>query len=186
MQRTPTCWIWIGATGKGYDTYGRFNLAGKTVRVHRLIYQILIGTIPDGLELRHICDNPRCVNPAHLCPSSHAENMADMKAKGRGNGRLRGVTHCAKGHLLDGENVITRTSGDRTFRLCKICRCNTERRFTLLDSARRAALPKDIHRTCSHCGTHFMQSRHAGRPAVYCSKLCRYLTWKKKHYEQTA
>ncbi len=128
------CWLWTGAKGKGYDTYGRFNVRGKVHKSTRLAYWLVIGPYDLTLELRHTCDVPACVNPSHLIPSTHAENMADMKAKGRGNGRLRGVTHCSKGHPFDGDNLIFNKAGSR---MCKTCRKHIVAVHNALASERR-------------------------------------------------
>lgn len=66
------CWFWVGATDNW--GYGRFSHAGKSVLAHRLAYQMLIGPIPVGLTIDHLCRNPRCVNPAHLEAVTGAEN----------------------------------------------------------------------------------------------------------------
>lgn len=67
------CWLWTGSLdGKGY---GKFGLDGRTVGAHRVAYQIERGPIPDGLELDHLCCVPACVNPDHLEPVTHLENI---------------------------------------------------------------------------------------------------------------
>lgn len=76
------CRIWDGQLNKK-GGYGRIGYMGKGWRAHRLAYLLLQGPIPDGMELLHSCDNPRCINPAHLRPGTHAENIAEAYQKGR-------------------------------------------------------------------------------------------------------
>ena len=60
------CWNWYGRTNDG--GYGVAYVAGYSRLMHRFVWERLIGTIPDKMELDHLCRNPRCVNPAHLEP----------------------------------------------------------------------------------------------------------------------
>ena len=79
------CWPWNGYRNSlGYGVV-EDSPTRKTFRAHRLVYEILVGKIPEGSVLRHRCDNPSCVNPAHLVPGTQAENVADMSARGRSN-----------------------------------------------------------------------------------------------------
>lgn len=68
----------------GYQGYRSFDVRGEKVRMHRFSYEHFVGPIPNGLEVRHKCDNPRCVNPRHLETRTHAQNMADMAIRERG------------------------------------------------------------------------------------------------------
>jgi len=81
VSKTDTCWIWLGATSKGY---GRFAITRrKTVRAHRFSFELTNGPLPDGMCALHKCDNPGCVRPDHLFAGSDADNAADRGAKGR-------------------------------------------------------------------------------------------------------
>ncbi len=81
------CWLWSGSPNK-YG-YGTARAGGVNVGAHRLFYRIFAGEIPDFADdgtpcfIRHKCDTPACVNPGHLVPGSHTQNMADMFQRGR-------------------------------------------------------------------------------------------------------
>jgi len=78
VDKTGDCWIWNGGVGAGgYGAFGSYDEADDpiTVRAHRYAYEALVGPIPAGLVLDHLCRVRRCVNPAHLEPVTNAENI---------------------------------------------------------------------------------------------------------------
>ena len=81
------CWEWRGA--QKLHGYGSFRLPStpdnkrQCVPAHRVAYSLINGGIPDGLIIRHTCDNPKCVNPHHLLTGTHKDNAADKVERGR-------------------------------------------------------------------------------------------------------
>ena len=77
------CWEWTGSKNKW--GYGKFYRDRKTIPAHRAAYEIAFGPIPDGLWIRHKCDNPSCVNPSHLESGTPTDNNRDTVTRGRRN-----------------------------------------------------------------------------------------------------
>jgi hypothetical protein len=115
VAKVTGCWLWqAGTTSNGY---GKFRLShrGRTVRAHRYAYELLVGPIPDGLQLDHLCRNRVCVNPAHLEPVTARENVL------RGNSQSvvtirAGV--CVHGHPRTPENLYIFPNGKTRCRTC--------------------------------------------------------------------
>lgn len=84
------CWAWKGSLVGGY---GSFFANKRVVKAHRWSYEQFVGPIPDGLELDHLCRNTCCVNPAHLEPVTHAENVR----RGNGGWNFRAEHRARKG-----------------------------------------------------------------------------------------
>lgn len=92
VRITPGCWLWLASKRhKGYGAFC-FTRAGKVIngRAHRISYEIHTGEVPQGLMVLHRCDNPACLNPAHLFLGTGQENVDDMMQKGR---HVSGSTH---------------------------------------------------------------------------------------------
>jgi len=75
------CWIWGRYTMK--NGYGTMRFTKGTKLAHRISYELFKGAVPLGHDVMHSCDNPSCINPAHLSTGTRTDNMQDAKAKGR-------------------------------------------------------------------------------------------------------
>lgn len=101
------CWEWMGPrVGIGY---GSFWANGKTVRAHRLAWELVNGPIPTGLSVLHRCDNPPCVRPDHLFIGTNADNSKDMVQKGRSPTGLRNGKYTMPERTPRGERHGSRT-----------------------------------------------------------------------------
>ena len=87
------CWVWTGAHDS--SGYGNAYVDGRMRGSHRVSYEHHVGPIPDGLVLDHLCRNRSCVNPDHLEPVTHRENI--LRGEGVAAQKAR-ATHCPKGH----------------------------------------------------------------------------------------
>lgn len=103
------CMLWAGA--KSQNGYGQFYVGGTRRPAHRWYFEQVRGTVPEGLELDHLCRWRSCVNPWHLEPVTHQENMR------RGRSHQREQAHCIHGHEFTPENTYP-VDGKRQCREC--------------------------------------------------------------------
>lgn len=117
IVKMDTCWLWTGCLQSG--GYGQVRRDGYLWYVHSYVYNLLIGPVPDGLELDHTCRVRNCVNPDHLEPVTHQVNIQRGIGVGQHNANK---THCSQGHPYSGENLYTNPNTGK--RYCRTCRRN--------------------------------------------------------------
>ncbi len=107
------CWLWTGALNS--NGYG---MGATGVSAHRLAYEWMVGPIPYGRDLDHLCRNRACVNPHHLEPVTRSVNV--LRAM---EGRVRpAVDFCRYGHQMTGDNVRMWSNGEGVRPQCYRCR----------------------------------------------------------------
>lgn len=82
-EKVGGCLIWTGTKSK--KGYGLIRIDGTWKLAHRVSYAFYVGEIADGKIIRHSCDTPACINPDHLLIGTQADNMTDMRSRGRSN-----------------------------------------------------------------------------------------------------
>ena len=107
------CWHWKRASHKGY---GVTWSDGRTRQAHRVVWERLVGPIPDGLELDHMCRNRGCVNPDHCEPVTGGENTRRGAIGSINVARAAAQTRCVNGHDL--ADAYRRPNGHRICRTC--------------------------------------------------------------------
>lgn len=126
IDKTPGgCWIWTGS--RGQNGYGLFQVDGRSTQAHRFVYVALVGPIPDGHQIDHLCHSfsescdggpacPHrpCVNPLHLQPVTPRTNNLRGLAPSASNAIK---THCVRGHEFTAENTGRQPRG----RYCRAC-----------------------------------------------------------------
>lgn len=119
-KKTDTCWIFTGGLDSG--GYGQIKVNGKDRRTHRVAYELLVGPIPEGLVIDHLCRVRNCVNPDHMEPIDQRSNVLRGTNPWAVHSRQ---THCANGHEFNAEN----TRYDRNGRVCRPCARRRNREY---------------------------------------------------------
>ena len=154
-ERRGGCYEWVGS--RNQKGYGRIKINGRMQSVHRVVWELVNGPIPAGLEIDHRCGNRACIESVHLRLVTHLENVRAKHALP--------ITHCKHGHEFTPENTRLNANGRRRCRACA-------RQVELARYRRRKVTPawRDERRTCDQCGSVFS-------PAVpwaqFCSPRCK-------------
>ncbi|GGS27877.1 HNH endonuclease [Streptomyces parvus] len=117
MVDASGCLLWTaGQIGNGY---GQFYFQGRSVLAHRFAFTVLVGAIPEGLQLDHLCRVRSCVNPNHLEPVTARENVLRGETTPAAN---LAKAACPAGHVYDATNTRIRANGSRECRTCDAAR----------------------------------------------------------------
>ncbi len=116
INEVTDCWEWTAALNN--IGYGMFRWTSNKMRTaHRVSYELFNGPIPIGLAVCHSCDNPKCVNPAHLWAGTLKQNAEDMVAKGRNGRGMFGYKHkfgtCEHCGAIRPVNTLARNHNDK-------------------------------------------------------------------------
>lgn len=142
IEFTESCWLWRGTlTDHGY---GRVVRPGRSKYAHRVAYEDIVGPIPDGLVIDHLCRVHACVNPDHLEPVTSRVNSLRGETLAA---RQAAQTHCIKGHPFEGANLVIGTRGAR---ICRTCR--TEAAKERAARERRGEVEIRVHGTYTSYG----------------------------------
>lgn len=114
VTKSESCWLWQGFVRK--DGYASVFDGDRYDYIHRVAYRLLVGPIPEGLHIDHLCRIRNCVNPDHLEPVTPGENVR----RGLSGINNYSKTHCKSGHEFTPENTYhAKGDGSRHCRTCK-------------------------------------------------------------------
>lgn len=176
------CWLWTG--GLYPNGYAAISVNGRVRLAHRVAYQLLVGAIPDGLDLDHVrargCRHRHCINPDHLEPVTRRENLMRGDTIVAANAAK---THCLRGHPFNSANTEIQGDGARKCRRCKLDREEAKRRSdgVPLGNSRKTHCPRgheyneantrvevhggSSHRKCRTCDRERARVRKAAKRA---------------------
>lgn len=149
------CWLYTGPLNN--QGYGHVGYNGRQEYVHRATYMALVGPIPEGLQIDHLCRKRACANPEHLEPVTQHENLL------RGYWGAR--THCKNGHELTDDNVRL-VGKHRTERKCRACERDRGRRQRAGNGP--CEIPECAGRAISRglCNAHYLKWNRARKTAA--------------------
>lgn len=164
------CWRWTGfhdACG-----YGRAFVDGKVRMAHRVAFEFLVGPIPKDKEIDHLCRNRGCVNPLHLQPVSHKENMR----RGLAGAHLLAKTHCPAGHEYEGnarKTFVIDADGTRhQMRACRLCGRTRTAAYKAKNPQPKVPRPRRTHCPQGHeystANTYFWVDKRTNKTCRYC------------------
>ncbi len=130
VREPDECWPWGGNLNDyGYGRISSGGRGGSILMVHRLVYEQLVGPIPEGMTIDHKCHNNsgcmlgvdcphrKCCNPQHMEPVPGVENLR----RGTAGLRQKMRTHCPRNHEYSEENTLIKVCNGRPKRFCKEC-----------------------------------------------------------------
>lgn len=138
------CWEWTAYRDK--KGYGKFQVGNKARGAHKVAWELLMGPVPHGLDLDHLCRNPPCVNPDHLEPVTRRENvLRGINAIPGKHHHMAQRTHCVNGHEYTEENSYHRV--DRAgHKQCKTCHRERDRAWRQANREKHNARAREYHR----------------------------------------
>ena len=95
IDASGDCWVWTGS--RGSHGYGQVSIGNRPALAHRVVWGLLVGPIPNGMQVDHLCRVRHCVNPDHLQIVTQAENIR----RGASKAMIASLSRrCKRGHSL--------------------------------------------------------------------------------------